>query len=308
MLAMTNQGLHTIRTVVIPAAGLGTRSLPASKAVPKEVLPVVDKPLIQYAIEEALSAGIERVVLVLSPGKDAVVSHFCRKEILNHHLRRSGKSEALDSLSASELPDGALITVFQQEPMGLGHAIGCARSVVGDEPFAVMLPDDLILSDIPVMKQMVDAYAAAGGRGHMLAAQTVLPSEVHKYGILEVDTDAPSVGVMSVTSLVEKPDLAHAPSRLGVVGRYIFEPTIFEAIASQGGTVGGEIQLTDAICSDIVNVPVHGYRFDGARFDCGSAAGFVQANIAFGRQHHEVGPAIDQMLASGRPGIAAAAS
>lgn len=297
-----------IRTAVIPAAGLGTRSLPASKAVPKEMLPVVDKPVIQYAIEEALAAGIERIVLVLSPGKEAVVAHFCRQELLNSQLRRTGKAGALSKVTAAELPNGRLITVLQQSPLGLGHAVGCARDVINGDPFAVMLPDDLMLADTPVLKQMVDAYAYGGGRGHLIATQPVPREDIDKYGILTIDGDVDDRATLPVAGLVEKPSADDAPSDLGIVGRYILDPSIFEVLDSQGRGSGGEIQLTDAIARQIGTVPVNGFRYDGARFDCGSGFGLVQATIAFGLRDPQIAGMLRRMVApiAGPDRIAAA--
>ncbi len=195
----------TVRTALIPAAGWGTRSLPASKAVPKELLPVVDKPLIQYAVEEAFAAGIERVVLVLSPGKQALVNHFLRQDTLVRELEARGNTDALSRLAASDLPDGCLLVVTQQEQLGLGHAIACARHVIQDEPFAVLLPDDLILADTPVLKQMIQAYSHDGRGGHMIAVQHVAPNEVDKYGIIDAGGTADDRATVSIRGLVEKP-------------------------------------------------------------------------------------------------------
>ena len=287
----------TVRTALIPAAGWGTRSLPASKAVPKELLPVVDKPLIQYAVEEAFAAGVERVVLVLSPGKQALVNHFLRQDTLIRELEARGNTDALSRLAASDLPDGCLLVVTQQEQLGLGHAIACARHVIEDEPFAVLLPDDLILADTPVLKQMIQAYSHDGRAGHMIAVQHVAPNEVDKYGIIDAGGAVDDRATVAIKGLVEKPSPADAPSTMAVIGRYILDPSIFRALEHQGPGTGGEIQLTYAIAKGIGSVPVNGFRFEGTRFDCCNPSGFIRANIAFGLLREDIAPAIRGMLA-----------
>lgn len=297
MIETVRSGGSVVRTALIPAAGWGTRSLPASKAVPKEMLPVVDKPLIQYAVEEAFAAGIERVVLVLSPGKQALVNHFQRQDSLVRDLEAKGKTDVLTRLAASDLPDGRLLTVTQQEPLGLGHAVSCASHVLDGEPFAVLLPDDLILADTPVLRQMIQAYNHNGRGGHMIAVQSVMPEDVDKYGIIDPGGPVDDRATVAIEGLVEKPAPADAPSTLAVIGRYILDPSIFRALAHQTPGAGGEIQLTDAIAAGIGSMPVNGFRFAGTRFDCGNPAGFIRANIAFGLLRDDVAPAIRGMLA-----------
>ena len=287
----------TVRTALIPAAGWGTRSLPASKAVPKEMLPIVDKPLIQYAVEEAFAAGVERVVLVLSPGKQSLVNHFQRQDTLVRELEAKGKTEALTRLAASDLPDGCLLVVTQQEPLGLGHAISCARHVIDGEPFAVLLPDDLVLADTPVLKQMIQAYSYNGQGGHMIAVQNVQPNDVDKYGIIDPGGPVDDRATVAIRGMVEKPSPMDAPSTLAVIGRYILDSSIFQALEHQAPGAGGEIQLTDAIARGIGSMPVNGFRFEGTRFDCGNPSGFIRANIAFGLQREDIAPAIRGMLA-----------
>lgn len=287
----------TVRTALIPAAGWGTRSLPASKAAPKEMLPVVDKPLIQYAVEEAFAAGIERVVLVVSPGKQALINHFQRNDALVRDLEAKGKTDVLVRLAASDLPDGHLLTVTQQEPLGLGHAVLCAAHVLDGEPFAVLLPDDLIMADTPVLRQMIQAYTHHGRGGHMIAVQNVMPEDVDKYGIIDTGGPVDDQATVAIRGLVEKPAPSEAPSTLAVIGRYILDPSIFLALERQAPGSGGEIQLTDAIARGIGDIAVNGFRFEGTRFDCGNPGGFIRANIAFGLQRADVAPAIRAMMA-----------
>lgn len=270
---MTNK----VRKAVFPVGGLGTRFLPATKALPKEMLPVVDKPLIHYAVEEARAAGIEEFIFVTGKGKSAIEDHFDYSGELVAQLAARGRTDAIEDLQAWLPAPGKVAYTRQQEPLGLGHAVWCARHLVGDEPFAVLLADDLILSAEPCLKQMVEAYRDVGG--NMVAALTVADEAVSRYGILKVDgQEGPLVRAAGV---VEKPPRGEAPSNLAVIGRYILVPQVFEYLDRQERGAGGEIQLTDAIAWLADKVPLHGWCFEGQRFDCGVKAEFLQANIAF---------------------------
>ncbi len=270
---MTNR----LRKAVFPVGGLGTRFLPATKAMPKEMLPIVDKPLIHYAVEEARAAGIEEFIFVTGKGKSAIEDHFDHSGELIDQLESRGKVEAIEELRDWLPAPGKVAYTRQQEPLGLGHAVWCARNLIGDEPFAVLLADDLILSAEPCLKQMVDAYRGVGGI--LVAAQAVADDEVSRYGILRVNgQEGPLVPAAGV---VEKPQPDEAPSNLAVIGRYILVPQVFEFLERQQRGAGGEIQLTDALAWLADKVPFHGLRFEGQRFDCGDKAGFLQANIAF---------------------------
>jgi UTP--glucose-1-phosphate uridylyltransferase len=270
-------GPFQVKKAVFPVAGLGTRFLPATKAMPKEMLPVVDKPLIQYAVEEARAAGIEQFIFVTGRGKTAIEDHFDRSAELQSTLLARGKQSLWREIEVITLDAGSISYTRQPEPLGLGHAVWCARSMVGDEPFAVLLADDLILGDEPCLKQMVDAYATVGGI--MTAVMDVPQEHVGRYGILDPGRD--DGRLIDVKGLVEKPSLNRAPSRLAVIGRYILHPRVFEHLDRQQRGTGGEIQITDAIAKQIGRVPVHGFRFDGRRFDCGDKVGFLEANLAF---------------------------
>jgi len=265
-----------IRKAVFPVAGLGTRMLPATKVIPKEMLPVVDKPIIQYAFEEARAAGIEHFIFVTGRGKNVIEDHFDRAYELDDALLKKDKMAELDSV-ASWLPTpGELSYTRQQEPLGLGHAVWCARHLVGNQPFAVILVDDLIMGDVPCLKQMVEAHAETGG--NIVAVEEVPREHTNRYGVLDpADDDGRLVGVRG---LVEKPDPAIAPSRLAVIGRYILLPEVFEHLDLHQEGAGGEIQLTDAMARMIGRQPFHGLRFAGQRFDCGSRAGYLEAIIA----------------------------
>jgi UTP--glucose-1-phosphate uridylyltransferase len=269
--------MKTPRTAIFPVAGLGTRFLPATKAIPKEMLTVVDKPLIQYAVEEAAAAGIERFVFVTGRNKTEIEDHFDLAFELNATLRQRGKKEALDSVTAMVRPAGDMLFVRQQEPLGLGHAVWCARHLVDDEPVAVLLPDDLILAATPCLQQMVQQHRQTGG--NLVAVMDVPRDQTNRYGVIQPGKQ--SGKVTEVTGLVEKPKPEQAPSTLAVVGRYILSPEIFPLLERQGAGAGGEIQLTDAMGKLIGREPFHGYRFDGERYDCGDKAGFLDANLAF---------------------------
>ncbi len=265
-----------IRKAIFPVAGLGTRFLPATKAIPKEMLPLVDKPLLQHAVEEARAAGIEDMVFVTGRGKRAIEDHFDTDMELNKTLEVRHNLEALDAARNTEIEPGRLFYTRQTMPLGLGHAVWCAREMIGDDPFAVILPDDFILSDTPCLKQMVAHYAQVGG--NMVAVVDVPRDQVKRYGIVDVAQDQGRSVV--VAGVVEKPNPDQAPSTLAIIGRYILQPDIFKHLERHRPGAGGEIQLTDAMAQLIGLQPFHGFRFDGRRFDCGSKIGFLEASIA----------------------------
>lgn len=271
--------INTVTKAVFPVAGFGTRFLPATKSVPKEVLPLVDRPLIQYAIDEARAAGIREFIFVTSRGKSALEDYFDAAPELEQALREGGKAALLDLLGQTNMPSGAVAYVRQQERRGLGHAVWCARHLIGDEPFAVILPDDVIDAETPCLAQMVEAYAQVGG--NMMATMEVPTDSVSSYGILDVDQ---STGpTMAVRAMVEKPKPEVAPSNMAVIGRYILTPQVLRNLDDVEAGAGGEIQLTDAIAVEIAaRGDVSGFRFEGRRFDCGTKPGFLQATVAFG--------------------------
>lgn len=267
-----------VRKAVFPVAGLGTRFLPATKAIPKEVLPLVDKPLIQYAIDEARDAGIDEFIFVTAKGKSALEDYFDSAPELERSLRERKKLDLLAALEPTEMPSGAIAYVRQQEALGLGHAVWCARRLIGDEPFAVMLPDDVIEAETSCLKQMVEAYQEV--RGAVVAAMEVPMPEVSKYGVLDIAND--SGALVRMRGMVEKPPISEAPSNLAVIGRYILPSSVMDNLSAMKKGAGGEIQLTDAIADEIrAGRPVHGFRFVGRRFDCGSKAGYLQATVAY---------------------------
>ena len=282
-----------VRKAVLPVAGLGTRFLPATKAMAKEMLPVVDKPLIQYAIEEARAAGIEQFCLVTGRGKTAIVEHFDIAFELEATLRQRNKAAELAALREWQLPPGAMVTVRQQEPLGLGHAIWCARAFIGNDPFAILLPDDLVLSKTPCTKQLADAYYETGG---CVVAVTEVPrDQTNRYGI--VSGTAVNDQLTQLTGIVEKPAPANAPSTLAVAGRYVLTPRIFEELKTTPKGAGGEIQLTDAIAQLLRKEQVLAYRYQGTRYDCGSKLGFLQATVDLGQHHPQVGAEFSAWLA-----------
>jgi UTP--glucose-1-phosphate uridylyltransferase len=285
---------HKIRKAVFPVAGLGTRFLPATKAMPKEMLTVVDKPVIQYALEEARAAGIEDFIFVTGRNKTALEDHFDYSYELQRTLEERGKTEAL-ALIKSWLPKpGQVASVRQQLPLGLGHAVLCAKNLIGDEPFAVILPDDLVLSKTPCMQQLVDVHEETGG--NVVAVVDVPREDTKKYGILDVSSDDGRLA--SVRGLVEKPAPAEAPSTLSIIGRYILTPTIFGHLEKTGKGAGGEIQLTDGMVKLLGAEPFHGLRFEGARYDCGDKIGFLEANIAFGLARPDVASELRRIIAA----------
>lgn len=281
-----------VRKAVFPVAGLGTRFLPATKASPKEMLPVVDKPLIQYAVEEAVAAGITDMIFVTGRSKRAIEDHFDKAYELENELERRGKTEMLE-FTQNLLPKNInCIYIRQAEALGLGHAVLCAKPVIGDEPFAVILADDLLDGQPPVLKQMVDAYEYY--RCSVLGVQDVPLAETKSYGI--VDARPVAERVEQVHAIVEKPKPEEAPSTLGVVGRYILTPRIFHHLENIQAGSGGEIQLTDGIASLLNEEQVLAYRYDGTRYDCGSKLGYLQAMVVFGQRHPEVGEAFSEYL------------
>jgi UTP--glucose-1-phosphate uridylyltransferase len=273
-----------LRKAVLPVAGLGTRFLPATKAMPKEMLPVVDRPLIQYAIDEAREAGIEEFCLITGRGKDSLIDYFDVAFELDVTLRERNKVEALKALEPSSIEAGSLIAVRQQEPLGLGHAIWCARSFIGNDPFAILLPDDVVKSGNSCLKQLADAYYATGGS--VVAVEEVPREHTSRYGILKPGHD--DGRMVEITGLVEKPKPEEAPSNLSIIGRYILTPEVMPHLAKLEKGAGGEVQLTDAMAKIIGHVPFHGLRYEGHRFDCGNKSGFLEAQIAFALDRPEL--------------------
>ncbi|MEO5773480.1 MAG: UTP--glucose-1-phosphate uridylyltransferase [Sphingomicrobium sp.] len=283
--------IKPVRKAVFPVAGLGTRLLPATKSIPKEMITIVDRPLIQYAVDEAREAGIEQLIFVTGRGKQALVDYFDTAFELEATMRGKGKS--LDSLQSSRVDFGNLVTVRQQQPLGLGHAIWCAREIVGDEPFAVLLPDELMLGKPNCLAQMIEAYEKVGG--NVVAALEIPESETPSYGV--IDPGASDGRLTEIRGMVEKPPLGTAPSNLMLPGRYILQPEVMRVLDAQEPGAGGEIQLTDAMAKLIGKQPFHAYQFDGERHDCGNAAGFVIANLAVAMQRSDVRPQVEAFLA-----------
>ncbi len=266
-----------IKKAVFPVAGLGTRFIPATKAMAKEMLPVVDKPIIQYAVEEAFAAGIEQIIFVTGRGKKALEDHFDRSFEIEHTLQEKGKDDLLKQIQELVPKTGTIVYTRQNQPLGLGHAIWCARDIVGDEPFAVLLADDLIQTDKPVLSEMVKKFDRL--RASMAAVMEVEKDQTDKYGIL--DAKPVEDDIVRIDDMIEKPDPKEAPSNLAIIGRYILTPKIFEYLGKKKKGAGGEIQLTDAMKTLLKEQPIYGYKFHGNRFDCGDKAGFQMANLAF---------------------------
>lgn len=281
-----------LRKAVLPVAGLGTRFLPATKAMPKEMLTVVDRPLIQYAVDEARAAGIEQFCMVSGRGKTALIDHFDIAYELEATLSERGKEEVLAQLKKTQLEAGAISTVRQQEPLGLGHAIWCARTFIGDDPFAILLPDDLVLSDTPCMAQLAQAYNET--EGSVVAVVEVPRDQTNKYGILKTGEDDGKL--VEVTGLVEKPKPEAAPSNLSIIGRYVLMPEVITHLNKMERGAGNEVQLTDAMAKMIGHSPFHGLRFEGKRFDCGDKVGFLEAQIAFGLARPDLAPEVRAFL------------
>ncbi|MFL1461103.1 UTP--glucose-1-phosphate uridylyltransferase [Roseococcus sp. DSY-14] len=281
-----------LRKAVMPVAGLGTRFLPATKTVAKELLPVVDRPLIQYAVDEARAAGIEQFCFVTGRGKTAIVEQFDLAFELEATLRERGKQKELEELHAQALPPGSVLTTRQQVPLGLGHAIWCARHFIADEPFAILLPDDLMMCDVSCTKQLADAYQETGG--NVVAIEEVPMERVSKYGVLDIAEDKGRL--VSVKGLVEKPKPEVAPSNLTVIGRYVLMPEVIGHLAKHEKGAGGEIQLTDGMAKLIGSQPFHGLRYEGRRFDCGDKLGFLEAQLAFALQRPELAEGVRGFL------------
>ncbi|MGX0875680.1 UTP--glucose-1-phosphate uridylyltransferase [Roseovarius sp. MBR-154] len=267
-----------VEKAIFPVAGLGTRFLPATKSVPKEIMTLVDRPLVQYAIDEARAAGIKEFIFVTSRGKGALEDYFDNAPQLEQELRKKGKDELLEILKSTNMDSGEIAYMRQHKPLGLGHAVWCARRFIANEPFAVILPDDVIAAEKPCLQQMVEAFEEVGG--NMVAAMDVPDAATQSYGILDVKEDMGSI--VSTQGMVEKPEPGSAPSNLAVIGRYILTPTVLQKLNKKQAGAGGEIQLTDAIdAARAEGEEVYGYRFQGQRFDCGSKSGFLQATVAF---------------------------
>jgi UTP--glucose-1-phosphate uridylyltransferase len=288
---MTDAALRRpVRKAVFPVAGLGTRFLPATKAIPKEMLPIIDRPLIQYAVDEAREAGIEQMIFVTGRGKTAIVEHFDHAFELESTMR--GRDKSLDALEPTRILPGNLVAVRQQVPMGLGHAIWCARAIVGDEPFAIFLPDELMIGSPGCMKQMMDAYDEVGG--NLISVLEVPREEVSSYGVIAPGRSV-NGALTEVTGLVEKPKVADAPSNLIISGRYILQPQVMRTLECQEKGAGGEIQLTDAMARMIGDQPFHAVTFGGRRYDCGSKVGFVEATLALALERPDMSDAVRAM-------------
>ncbi len=284
-----------VRKAVFPVAGLGTRFLPATKAMPKEMLPVVDKPLIQYAVEEALMAGIEDIIFVTGKGKQAIEDHFDHSCELQHTLMARSKETLLKEITTLVPESGRLTYTRQNEPLGLGHAIWCARNVVGNEPFAVLLADDLIKAETPALKQMIDRFEEV--QASLVCVEEVDRQATASYGIL--DADVPTDGLTKIRGLVEKPDPQDAPSNLAIIGRYILTPEIFDILSKKETGAGGEIQITDAMARLLNTQSIYGFQYEGTRFDCGTKVGFQMANLSYAMDRKDMRdrlkPFIDQL-------------
>jgi len=281
-----------VRKAVFPVAGLGTRFLPATKVMPKEMLTIVDKPLIQYAVEEAMEAGIDEFVLVTGRGKHLMEDHFDHAYELEAILMERGKAKELEEVERIAPDPGRMSYTRQRRPLGLGHAVWCARQFINDEPFAVLLPDDLIQADPGCMKQMILAYEEVGG--NIVAVEDVPCEQTDRYGILDVADD--NGRLARAKGLVEKPSPDEAPSTLSIIGRYILQPEVFNYLDKHESGAGGEIQLTDAMAKTVESIPFHGFRFEGQRFDCGTKLGFVTANVAFAAARSDLRDDIHDML------------
>ena len=289
-----------VRKAVFPVAGLGTRFLPLTKSMPKEMLPLVDRPLVQNAIEEAREAGIEDFIFVTSRGKGVLEDHFDISPELNATLEARGKTAELEIVKQTQIESGHLFSTRQHKPLGLGHAVWCAKQIVGREPFAILLPDDVVLSKRGCLAQMIEVYNEVGG--NVVAVVDVPRDQTNRYGILDVSSDDGRIA--AIKGLVEKPKPEVAPSTLSIIGRYILQPEVFDHLDQKMVGAGGEIQLTDAMAKLIGGAPFHGYRFEGKRYDCGDKVGFLEANIAFALARADIGEkvrsAIEEVLRSAR--------
>jgi len=284
--------IKPVRKAVFPVAGLGTRFLPATKVLPKEILPLNDRPVIQHSWEEARAAGIEEFIFVSSPRKGIMLEHFERQPTLETLLESGGKTDWLEAVRESNMPEGRMLVTNQNDPRGLGHAVWCAKELVGDEPFAILLPDDVFIADRPCLAQMMDAYNEQGG--NLLAVMNVSKEETARYGVVDIKEEKGSL--VDVKGMVEKPGPDKAPSTLAVIGRYILQPEIFTHLDKQETGSGGEVQLTDAMAKLIGTQPFHGFRFSGTRYDCGTRPGFLEASIAFALNDPDMAGATKEML------------
>ncbi|MBN8520993.1 MAG: UTP--glucose-1-phosphate uridylyltransferase [Alphaproteobacteria bacterium] len=288
----TPASIRPVRKAVFPVAGLGTRFLPATKVMPKEMLPINDRPLIQHVFEEARSAGIEEFIFITGRYKDMLIEHFDYQPELMGVLESRGKADLVQKVRDSEMPAGKLFTTRQPKALGLGHAVWCAKKLVGDEPFAVLLPDDIIQHPQGCLSQMMDVYRERGG--NVVATKDIPRNQTHKYGILDVASD--NGKTVSVKGLVEKPSPETAPSTLCIIGRYILQPEVFEYLDAFETGAGNEIQLTDAMAKLLGRQAFHGLRFDGQHFDCGSRLGFIAANLAYGMNDPDIGEDVKKLI------------
>ncbi|HEY0900637.1 MAG TPA: UTP--glucose-1-phosphate uridylyltransferase GalU [Micavibrio sp.] len=284
--------IKPVRKAVFPVAGLGTRFLPATKVMPKEMLPLVDRPLIQHAVEEAREAGIEEFIFVTGRHKEMLEEHFDYQPELAEKLEAVGKKDLLDKMRTAEMPEGSIFLTRQPKALGLGHAVWCAKKLVGDEPFAIMLPDDVVHAPKGCLAQMMAQYNKVGG--NLVAVMDVPRDETSKYGILDIKADHGQM--VEIKGLVEKPKPEHAPSTLSIIGRYILQPEVFTHLDAFETGAGGEIQLTDAMAKLIGKQSFHGFRYAGTRYDCGSRLGFIEATIAYGMKDPEIGPQVVNLL------------
>jgi len=281
--------MKPIRKAIFPVAGLGTRFLPATKAMPKEMLPVVDRPLIQHVVDEAREAGIEHFIFVTGRNKGVIEDHFDRQVELEDTLRTRGKNAEIDLLERDLPGPGTTSFTRQQEPLGLGHAVWCARELVGNEPFALLLPDVLVQHNPGCLAQMIDVANKLGDRPNVIAVEEVPPERIHMYGVVGVGK--PAGKAFEITGMVEKPPREKAPSNLIITGRYILQPEIFDLLAKQTGGAGGEIQITDSMITLSKSQAFHAVKFDGKSFDCGSKVGFLAANVAYAMARPDIAPA-----------------
>ena len=288
--------VESVRKAIFPVAGLGTRFLPATKAMPKEMLPIVDRPIIQYAVDEAREAGIEEFIFVTGRAKSAIEDHFDRSYELERTLEDSENHQALESIMDWVPEPGQISYTRQQQPLGLGHAVWCARYQIGNEPFAVLLADDLILAKPGCLRQMINTYSKIGG--NLVAVENVPKDHTDRYGILDVLDDD---GVLArAKGLVEKPNPVAAPSTLSIIGRYILQPNVFAELDKKEKGSGNEIQLTDAMARTISKVPFHGFRFEGTRYDCGNRLGYIEANLAYALDRPDLKERVTEIIAKFR--------
>ena len=289
---MNSKSIKPVRKAVFPVAGLGTRFLPATKVMPKEMLPINDRPLIQHVYEEARDAGIDEFIFITGRYKNMLEEHFDFQPELEDTLASRGKEDMLQKVRDSEMPAGKLFLTRQPKPLGLGHAVWCAKKLIEDEPFAIILPDDLVNYKEGCLSQMIKTYNEHGG--NIVAVKDIPREETSKYGILDIDQD--NGDTVSIKGLVEKPNPEDAPSTLSIIGRYILQPEVFDHLAAFEKGAGNEIQLTDAMAKLLGKQPFHGLRFKGQHFDCGSRLGFIAANLAYSLQDKEIGQSVREVL------------